>query len=77
MTADDFVKAVGRSWEENLKEGPKMVNTVVGVHNGDWANIMKKLEAKQRNYEQKFKVIEAQVNMLEDKADALLLESNK
>jgi len=77
MTADDFVKAVGRSWEENLKEGPKMVNTVVGVHNGDWANIMKKLEAKQRNYEQKFKAIEAQVNMLEDKADALLLESNK
>ena len=77
MTAEDFVLAVGRAWEENLNPGPKMVNTVVGVHNGDWANIMKKLEAKQRAYENKFKAIEAQVEALEDKADELLLESNK
>jgi hypothetical protein len=77
MTPEDFVLAVGRSWEENLNPGPKMVNTVVGVHNGDWANIMKKLEAKQRAYEQKFRAIEAQVESLEDRADELLIESNK
>ena len=75
MTADAFVLAVGRSWEENLKEGPKMVNTVVGVHNGDWANIVKRLEEKQRAYERKFKTVEARVEALNAKAEALLIDS--
>uniref|UniRef100_UPI00262DEF4D hypothetical protein n=1 Tax=uncultured Lutibacter sp. TaxID=437739 RepID=UPI00262DEF4D len=63
----------GRSWENNLKQGPKMINTVVGVHNGDFAKIIKKLEQKQKEYENKFKNIEARVNSLNEKADELIL----
>jgi hypothetical protein len=34
MTLEDFKYAVGRSWGDNQESGAKMVNTVVGVHNG-------------------------------------------
>ena len=27
--------------------GPKMVNTVIGVHNGEWAKIVRKIEQRQ------------------------------
>ncbi|GAB5398660.1 MAG: hypothetical protein Aureis2KO_02450 [Aureisphaera sp.] len=76
MTAEDFKLSVGRSWEQNLNEGPKMVNTVVGVHNGDWVSIMKKMQQKQRAYEEQFKAIEAKVNALDKKANDLL-ENNR
>ncbi len=76
MTAEDFVLTVGRSWEENLNEGPKMVNTVVGVHNGDWVNVVRKLQEKQKAYEAQFKVIEAKVNALDQKADALIEDNH-
>lgn len=72
MTPQDFKKAVGRSWNENLSEGPKMVNTVVGVHNGDWAGIITKIKEKQEAYEEKYKTLEAQVEMLDKKADQVL-----
>lgn len=75
MTAQDFKYTVGRSWEENLKEGPKLINTVVGVHNGDWIQIVQKLQKKQELYEDKFKKIEAQVIELDKKANELLLEN--
>ncbi|MDC8002665.1 hypothetical protein POV27_01255 [Aureisphaera galaxeae] len=72
MQAEDFVLAVGRSWEENQNEGPKMVNTVVGVHNGDWVSVVQKLQQKQKAYEAQFKAIEAKVNALDQKAEELL-----
>ena len=42
MTLEDFKHAVGRSWEANSNNGPKMVNTVVGIHNGDYLKILQK-----------------------------------
>lgn len=76
MTAEDFVLAVGRSWEENLADGPKMINTVVGVHNGDWAQIIQKIERKQKAYEAQFKQVQARVQALSQKADQLQLNAN-
>ncbi len=76
MTANDFRYSVGRSWEANKVDGPKTVNTVVGVHNGDWVTIMKKMQDKQRAYESQFKAIEAKVNALDKKADTLLLDTH-
>jgi hypothetical protein len=73
MTAENFTLTVGRSWENRLAEGPKMVNTVVGVHNGDWVKIIKKIEAKQKVYEVKFTEMAAAVNTLDKKANNLLL----
>ncbi len=64
MTIEDFKFAVGRSWDANTDDGPKMVNTVVGVHNGDYLNILKR-------YEQKFRESEARLESVEAKIDAL------
>ena len=67
MTIDDFKLAVGRSWESNLVTGPKMVNTVVGIHNGDYFNILKKYEQKFSESEEKFNNINARLEQLESK----------
>lgn len=64
MTIEDFKFAVGRAWEANLESGPKMVNTVIGVHNGDYLNILKR-------YEQKFRESESRLESVEAKIDAL------
>jgi hypothetical protein len=69
MTPDDFTLTVGRSWENKPSEGVKMVNTVVGVHNGDWAKIMTKME-------EKHKALEVRVENLNKIADDLLSGSN-
>ena len=53
MTADDFKFCVGRSWEENKMSGPKLVNTVIGVHNGEWVNIVNEIKNKQSDIEQR------------------------
>ncbi|MFD2937673.1 hypothetical protein [Spirosoma flavum] len=65
MTIDDYKLAVGRSWEANAKSGPKMVNTLIGVHNGDFLKILKKSQ-------QQVEQVEARLNTLEAKTDALL-----
>jgi hypothetical protein len=72
MTSEYFRLSVGRSWDENLMEGPKMVNTVVGVHNGDWANIFQKIERKQKEYEAKYRAIQDKIKALDKKADELI-----
>lgn len=64
MTLSDFNCAVGRSWGENLSDGPKMVNTVVGVHNGDYLNILKKYEQRFSDNEQRLKKLEKKMNLL-------------
>ncbi|MBI5856120.1 MAG: hypothetical protein HZB42_00615 [Sphingobacteriales bacterium] len=58
MTVDDFKLSVGRSWDTNLKEGPKMVNTVVGVHNNDFLNIIANLQKKSEQTDERLKAIE-------------------
>lgn len=58
MTVADYKLAVGRSWDTNEKAGPKMVNTVVGVHNHDFLNIISSLQQKAENNDQRLKMIE-------------------
>jgi hypothetical protein len=73
MKAEDHTLAVGRSWENKPNLGPKMVNTVVGIDNGDWVKIITKIEKKQKEYEDKFNSMEARVNGLNKKANDLML----
>jgi len=63
MKLEDFKLAVGRSWDSNPKEGPKMVNTVVGVHNHDFLNIIASLQKKSENTEDRLKIIEGLLNV--------------
>ncbi|MHC1702920.1 MAG: hypothetical protein AB9846_03330 [Tenuifilaceae bacterium] len=65
MSMEDFKYTVGRSWEVNITTGPKMVNTVVGMHNGDYLNILK-------GYEERFNNQENRLKRLEEKLDLLL-----
>ena len=63
MKVEDFKLAVGRSWDSNLKEGPKMVNTVVGVHNHDFINIIGGLQQKADQADERLKKIETMLNI--------------
>lgn len=64
MTIEDFRFAVGRSWVNDPSTGPKMVNTVVGVHNGDYLRILKNFETKFHSAESRLKTIESKVESL-------------
>lgn len=64
MTIEDFKLAIGRAWDSDQDSGPKMINTIVGIHNGDYFKILK-------SYEQKFKDSESRLEKLEAKMDAL------
>ncbi|WP_459210528.1 hypothetical protein [Aquimarina rhabdastrellae] len=66
MTVEDFKYAVGRSWDNHPVAGMKMVNTVIGVHNGDWMHVIKKMQARQQANEQKINSLEASVEFIKD-----------
>lgn len=65
MTAEKARLTVGRSWESKTMEGPKMVNTVIGVDNG---NFLKVIQDNQNQVSE----LDARVKALEAKMDALL-----
>ena len=67
LTLDDIPFVVGRSWETQPGEGPKMVNTVVGVNNSDYVRLLK-------NYDQKLRHAEEQLALL-SKESAQRMES--
>jgi hypothetical protein len=80
MSIEEVKLAVGRSWEDSPEEGPKMVNTVVGVLNGDYVNILRaqaqKLEAtKDRLGKTQSKIASLESNM-ESVLQILSVEAN-
>lgn len=64
VNIEDTKYIVGRSWETNLISGPKMVNTVIGVHNGDYLKIIKKFQTEFKNAEERLDVLEAKVEAI-------------
>lgn len=76
MTVEDFKFTVGRAWEEDLSNGPKMVNTVVGIHNGDYFKVLKTYEAKINALEQQMDEASEKYNSLESKVDLLYKSIN-
>lgn len=64
MTLEDFKHTVGRSWDSNSENGPKLVNTVVGVHNGDYLNILKRFETKFKESEARLESVEVKIDKL-------------
>ena len=43
-----------------------MVNTVIGIHNGDYINILKRYEARFNESESRLQSVEAKVDVLTD-----------
>lgn len=64
MTIEDFKNAVGRSWENMDTDGPKLVNTVVGIHNGDYSKLLKKMNDKLNETDARFETLESKVEVL-------------
>jgi len=64
MTAEDFKLTVGRAWETNSSTGPKMVNTVVGVHNGDYLHILKQYDQRAKKSEERLDALESKIEIL-------------
>ena len=60
MTVEDFARTVGRSWENMETPGAKLVNTVVGIHNGYSIDILKK-------YQQRLDETDARLSAIEDR----------
>ncbi len=63
MTIEDFKLAVGRSWDADEAEGIKMANTVIGIHNSSFLNLIKDLKEKAENNDTRLKAIEAKLNL--------------
>ncbi len=68
MKTENFKFAVGRSWDTNLNYGPKLINTVVGIHNGDWVKVMQKIELRQEKFEDRLNEFENKVDQLIEKS---------
>lgn len=64
ITTAELKLTVGRSWETNLNEGPKMVNTLIGIDNGDYIKIMKDSQDKISNLESRLKLLEEKMDKL-------------
>ena len=64
MTIENFNMIVGRAWETNPNSGAMTINTVIGVHNAAFLNVLKR-------YEQKISDTEAHLESMESKIDRL------
>lgn len=58
MTPEDLRLCVGRAWEANERSGPKLINTVVGVQNGDFARILRKVVDSNQSLEARMSALE-------------------
>jgi len=65
MTIENFKFAVGRAWDSNPETGPKLINCVVGVHNGDFINILKRYEQKINETEVRLETVESKIDRIE------------
>ncbi len=63
MTVADYKLIVGRSWDTDEKNGPKMVNTVVGLHNNDFLKFVSDLQQKAQTTEERLRTIEEKLNI--------------
>lgn len=64
MTLEDFKNTVGRSWEDADIEGPHMVNTVIGMHNGDYLNVLRRYDERMNSAEARLQAIESSLENL-------------
>jgi hypothetical protein len=64
MTKEFYKLIIGRSWENNLLQGPKMVNTVIGVQNGDLIDVLSEYDEKLLELNSRLNSIEAMLEKL-------------
>jgi hypothetical protein len=67
VTAEDLKLSVGRAWENSANEGPKMINTLIGIQNGDYLNILKKSQDKVESMEKRVAALEEKIMSINNK----------
>jgi hypothetical protein len=81
LATEDMPLVVGRAWETKAGEGPKMVNTVVGVHNGDYFRILKQYEQKLNDAEARLDAFSREsagrMESIENRLDMLMEQLGK
>lgn len=64
MSVEDYTLAVGRAWESSLDGGLKKVNTVIGVDNSVYLNLLEGYEQKIGKLEKRLKKLESKIKNL-------------
>lgn len=77
MKSEDYLNVVGRSWEEHPNKGPKVVNTVVGIQNGDWIRRTQKMQNDQEHLDSKLEHLEATLDHISLKIELLNTQKEK
>ncbi len=80
MTPEQAQLIVGRAWETNIKPGPKMVNTVIGVDNGNFLKMVQDQQAQVQLLEKRLSQLEDQMGVFiqaVQKAEAVSAELEK
>ena len=72
MTPEDFKYVVGRAWESNAHDGPKQINTVIGLHNGDYLKILQDQQQQILDSAKKLETLESKVNNLSQLVESAL-----
>lgn len=67
MTPQDYTKVVGRSWETNSNEGPKMVRILVGVDANSWVSEAEKIALQQQQLDSTIETIEQKLKRISEK----------
>jgi len=58
MSIENYRFSVGRAWESNPSPQLKKVNTVIGIHNGEFLNLLNEYESRIKKIEKRLKALE-------------------
>ena len=72
LTQQQALLVVGRAWDTNLKAGPKMINTVIGVDNGQFLKVLQDNQADLQSSRTQVSELESRVKQLESKMEVII-----
>lgn len=72
LTKDQALLVVGRSWDTNINAGPKMINTVIGVDNGQFLKILQDNNTEIESGRSQVTELENRVRSLETKMQLII-----
>lgn len=72
LTQEQALLVVGRAWDTNLNAGPKMINTVIGVDNGQFLKVMQDNQSALTSSRSQVSELESRVKQLESKMELII-----
>ncbi len=75
LTLEDIPLIVGRSWENQASNGPKMINTIIGLNKNDLVHILSKELKKIDDLEARVSVMEKTLDLLDSRKQVQVYNS--